>query len=101
MHDFRANTEHVRPVECAISTFIFTGEFDPQTHRSNGSIIHRSLKNSQLAEVRSASHSGICARVHTHDDARLSERTASEDRHALSAGDSPLQFGTELKAIVR
>ena len=58
LHPFRETPEHARPVDSEIPTLIVTSEFDPQTHRSNGPIVQRSLKNSQLADVPGAAHSG-------------------------------------------
>ncbi len=40
MHSFRADDAHVVPVSSPLPTLIVTGEFDPQTHRSNGTIVH-------------------------------------------------------------
>jgi len=45
LHSFRETLEHARPVESESPTLIITGEFDPQTHRSNGPTVQRSLKN--------------------------------------------------------
>jgi pimeloyl-ACP methyl ester carboxylesterase len=58
LHPFRETPEHARPVESEIPTLIVTSEFDPQTHRSNGPIVQRSLKNSHLADVPGAAHNG-------------------------------------------
>ena len=71
LHSFRETPEHARPVESGIPTLIVTSEFDPQTHRSNGPIVQRSLKNSQLADVPGAAHSGAfdheCTRTMARD----------------------------------
>ena len=58
MHPFRAEPSRIAPVDSAIPTLVVTGEFDPQTHRSNGPIVQRTLKNSQLVEVPGAGHGG-------------------------------------------
>jgi pimeloyl-ACP methyl ester carboxylesterase len=50
MHSFRAADADLAPVVSALPTLIVTGEFDPQTHRSNGSIVQRTLKHSQLVD---------------------------------------------------
>ena len=56
LHPFRAGPEHAVLVESTIPALIFTGEFDIQTHRSNGSIVAGALKNSQLVEIPGAAH---------------------------------------------
>jgi pimeloyl-ACP methyl ester carboxylesterase len=65
MHSFRAHDAQTAPVESAIPTLIVTGEFDPQTHRSNGPIVQRTLKNSLLVDVPSAGHIGMFANACT------------------------------------
>lgn len=42
MHSFRAADAHLVRVESPLPTLIVTGEFDPQTHRSNGPNVQRS-----------------------------------------------------------
>jgi pimeloyl-ACP methyl ester carboxylesterase len=59
MHSFRADEAHTAAVASAIPALIVTGEFDPQTHRSNGPILQRTIKNSLLVEVPGAGHSGM------------------------------------------
>jgi len=98
MHSFRANDAQTAPVESAIPTLIVTGEFDPQTHRSNGPIVQRTLKNSQLVDVPSAGHIGMfayrCTQRLAQDflDAPLQRR----DTSCLKAI-PPIEFVTEIK----
>ena len=98
MHPFRADQAHTAPVESAIPTLIVTGEFDPQTHRSNGPIVQRTLTNSQLVDVPGAGHSGmfdhLCTRTLVQDflNAPLEKR----DTSCLQAI-PPLQFVTDIK----
>jgi pimeloyl-ACP methyl ester carboxylesterase len=102
MHSFRANDAHTAPVESAIPTLIVTGEFDPQTHRSNGPVVQRTLKNSLLVDVPSAGHIGMFAHRCTQGlaqdflDAPLQRRDASCLRAI-----PPLEFITGIKGIVR
>lgn len=102
MHSFRANDVHTAPVESAIPTLIVTGEFDPQTHRSNGPMVQRTLKNSLLVEVPAAGHSGMfdreCTRALAQDflDAPLQRR----DTSCLQAI-PPLEFVTDVKESAR
>jgi pimeloyl-ACP methyl ester carboxylesterase len=56
LHAFRAVPADLESVESTIPTLIFTGEFDLQTHRSNGEVVARSLKSHQLAEIPGAGH---------------------------------------------
>jgi pimeloyl-ACP methyl ester carboxylesterase len=102
MHAFRAKPEHSAPVVSEIPTLIVTGEFDPQTHRSNGPLVQRSLKNSQLADVPGAGHSGAfdhdCTRSMVRDF--LNAPFEKQDMSYLQAI-PPLQFVTDVKAIPR
>jgi pimeloyl-ACP methyl ester carboxylesterase len=56
LHPYRAAPEQLVAVKSTISTLIFTGEFDLQTHRSNGPLVAASLKNSQLVEIPNVAH---------------------------------------------
>lgn len=102
LHQFRETPEHARPVESEIPTLIVTSEFDPQTHRSNGTIVQQTLKNSQLADIPGAAHSGAfdheCTRRMTRDflNAPLEKR----DMSCLETI-PPLTFVTDVKAILR
>ena len=102
LHSFRETPEHARPVESGIPTLIVTSEFDSQTHRSNGPIVQRSLKNSQLADVPGAAHSGAfdheCTRTMARDflNAPLEKRDMSCLRTI-----PPVKFATDVKAILR
>jgi pimeloyl-ACP methyl ester carboxylesterase len=102
LHPFRATPEHARPVESDIPTLIVTGEFDPQTHRSNGPIVQRSLKSSQLADVPGAAHSGAfdhdCTRTMVRDF--LNAPYAKRDMSCLRAI-PPVTFVTDVKAVLR
>lgn len=56
LHPFRSPAEHLRPVTSEIPTLIFTGEFDPSSHRSTGSIVAHTLRNAHLVEIPGAGH---------------------------------------------
>ena len=56
LHPYRAGPDHLAAVKSDIPTLIITGEFDFQTHRSNGPLVAKSLKNSQLVEVPGVAH---------------------------------------------
>lgn len=56
LHRFRASPDQTVMPESDIPTLIVTGEFDLQTHRSNGEIVKQSLKPSQLVEIPGAGH---------------------------------------------
>jgi pimeloyl-ACP methyl ester carboxylesterase len=56
LHPFRSPPEHLRPVANGIPTLIFTGEFDPTTHRSRWPVVARTLRNAQLVEIPDAGH---------------------------------------------
>jgi hypothetical protein len=88
--------------ECELPTLIVTSEFDPQTHRSNGPIVQRSLKNSQLADVPGAAHSGAfdhdCTRTMVRDF--LNAPFEKRDMSCLRTI-PPLKFVTDVKAILR
>ena len=104
LHPFRASSAQLAEVRSDIPTLIVTGEFDPLAHRSYGPIIQRSLPNSQLAEIRGATHNGgghrdyECTRKMTRDF--LNAPMQKLDRSCLEAI-PPLQFVTDVKAIVR
>ena len=102
MHAFRANDAQTAPVESAIPTLIVTGEFDPQTHRSNGPIVQRTLQNSLLVDVPSAGHIGMFAHRCTQRLAQdfLDAPLERRDTSCLKAI-PPIEFVTEVKRIVR
>jgi pimeloyl-ACP methyl ester carboxylesterase len=56
MHPYRARPEQLAAVTSDIPTLIITGEFDLQTHRSNGPLVAKTLKNSQLVDVPGVAH---------------------------------------------
>ena len=102
MHSFRAADAHLVPVESPLPTLIVTGEFDPQTHRSNGPNVQRTLENSQLVDVPGAGHAGMfaheCTRTLVRDflNAPLQKR-ATGCLQAIP----PAQFVTDIKAMNR
>jgi pimeloyl-ACP methyl ester carboxylesterase len=102
LHSFRGKPELAVLVDSDIPTLIVTGEFDPTTHRSNGPIVRRSLKDSQLADVPGAGHSGAfdheCTRTMAHDF--LNAPSEKRDMSCLRAI-PPLRFVTDVKAIPR
>jgi TAP-like protein len=102
LHSFRAKPEHAVLVDSDIPTLIVTGEFDPTTHRSNGPVVQRSLKNSQLADVPGAGHSGAfdheCTRTMVR--AFLNAPLEKRDMSCLRAI-PPLRFVTDVKTIPR
>jgi pimeloyl-ACP methyl ester carboxylesterase len=92
----------VQAVESAIPTLIVTGEFDPQTHRSNGPIVQRTLKNSLLVDVTSAGHIGMFANACTEGLAQafLDAPLQRRDTSCLQAI-PPLEFVTEVNGSAR
>ena len=56
LHPYRARQQDLAAVKSDIPTLIITGEFDLQTHRSNGPLVAKTLKNSQLVEVPGVAH---------------------------------------------
>jgi hypothetical protein len=56
LHPYRAGPDQLAAVKSDIPTLIITGEFDFQTHRSNGPLVAKTLKNSQLVEVPGVAH---------------------------------------------
>ena len=56
MHPYRASPRQLAAVRSDIPTLILTGEFDLQTHRSNGPRVAASLQNSQLVEIPHVAH---------------------------------------------
>ena len=56
LHPYRARPDQLAAVKSDIPTLIITGEFDFQTHRSNGPLVAKTLKNSQLVEVPGVAH---------------------------------------------
>jgi pimeloyl-ACP methyl ester carboxylesterase len=102
LHSFRARPEHAVLADSDIPTLIVTGEFDPTTHRSNGPIAQRSLKNSQLADVPGAGHSGAFDHDCTRTMARDFLNAPSEKRNmSCLRAIPPLRFVTDVKAIPR
>ena len=81
---------------------IVTGEFDLQTHRSNGEIVKRSLKQSQLVEIPGAGHVPSwrhdCTRTMIRDfyDSPLRPIDASCLKSL-----PPLRFVTDVKGFVK
>ena len=104
LHPFRASPAQLAEVRSDIPTLIVTGEFDFLGHRSYGPMIQRSLPNSQLAEIRGATHNGgghrdyECTRRMTRDF--LNAPTQKLDMSCLQAIPS-LEFVTDVKAIPR
>jgi pimeloyl-ACP methyl ester carboxylesterase len=100
IHPFRADAAHTAPVESAIPALIVTGEFDPQTHRSNGPIVQRTLKASQLVDVPGAGHSGMFAHECTRAMVRdfLNAPVQKRDTSCVQAIPQ-LQFVTDFKSI--
>jgi pimeloyl-ACP methyl ester carboxylesterase len=56
LHPYRARPDQLVAVKSRIPTLIITGEFDLQTHRSNGPLVAKTLKNSQLVDVPGVAH---------------------------------------------
>lgn len=56
VHPYRADDEQLQPVVSDIPTLLFTGEFDPTTHRSFGPMIARGFKNASVVEIPGAGH---------------------------------------------
>jgi pimeloyl-ACP methyl ester carboxylesterase len=100
LHPFRAGPDHAVLVASAIPALIFTGEFDIQTHRSNGSIVAGALKNSQLVEIPGAAH----VQSFRHECTRTMMRNFYDtplqkvDESCLKSI-PPLRFVTDVKAI--
>ncbi len=98
LHPFRASAAQLAPVLSDIPTLVFTGEFDPIAHRSNGPAIQSSLKNSQVFEIRGATHNGGGFREHQ-CTRTMSENFLNAPMQKLEAGNClasipPLQFVT-------
>jgi pimeloyl-ACP methyl ester carboxylesterase len=102
LHTFRAGPEDVVPTESEIPTLIFTGEFDMQTHRSNGEMVARSLKRSQLVEIPGAGHVQSwrheCTRAVMRDF--YNRPLQPVDTRCLKSM-PPLHFATDLKAMAK
>jgi pimeloyl-ACP methyl ester carboxylesterase len=100
LHPFRAGPQ--APVVSDIPTLILTGEFDVPTHRSYGPAAARSLRNSQVLEIRGAGHgesmSEECTRVIVRDF--VSNPSAAVDAQCLSTI-APLRFVTDAKAVAK
>jgi pimeloyl-ACP methyl ester carboxylesterase len=102
LHTFRASPEQTRLAESDIPTLIFTGEFDLQAHRSNGEIVKRAFKQSQLVEIPGAGHVPSlrheCTRTMIRDfyDSPLRPIDASCLRSL-----PPLRFITDLSGIAK
>ena len=102
LHTFRARPEETRLPESDIPALIVTGEFDLQTHRSNGEIVKQSLKKSQLVEIPGAGHVPSwrheCTRALMRDfyDSPLRPIDASCLKSL-----PPLRFVTDLNAIAK
>ena len=100
LHPYRASREQLTAVTSAIPTLIFTGEFDLQTHRSNGPLVAASLKNSQLVEIPHVAH----VQSFRHDCTRTIMRdfhdtpTTKVDTECL-ASIPPLRFVTDVKQL--
>ena len=56
LHPYRARPKDLAAVTSDIPTLIITGEFDIQTHRSNGPLVAKTLRNSQLIDVPGVGH---------------------------------------------
>jgi pimeloyl-ACP methyl ester carboxylesterase len=102
VHPFRAGPDDAMLIESPIPALIFTGEFDIQTHRSNGSVVAGALKNSQLVEIPGAAH----VQSFKHECTRTMMRNFYNtplQKVEVSCLKSipPLQFVTDVKAIAR
>ena len=100
VHPYRASPQQLTAVKSDIPTLILTGEFDLQTHRSNGPLVAESLKNSQLVEIPHVTH----VQSFRHD----CTRTIMRDFHnapmkkvetACLAAIPPLRFFTDAKQL--
>jgi pimeloyl-ACP methyl ester carboxylesterase len=102
LHPFRAGPEHAVLVESDIPALIITGEFDMQTHRSNGEIVARALKHSQSVEFPGAAHVPSwrteCAR--TIMRGFYNAPLQAVDVTCVKSG-AALRFITDVKALVK
>ena len=101
LHAFRATSEQTLLPEREIPTLIFVGEFDLQTHRSNGEIVKQSLKNSQIVEVRGAGHVPSLRHECTRTMIRDFYTTLRPVDTSCLRSIPPLRFITDLKMIAK
>ena len=102
LHPFRAGPEHFVLADSEIPALIITGEFDVQTHRSNGEIVARALKHSQLVEFPGAAHLPSwrteCARTIMRGFYNAPLQTVDV---TCVKSLPPLRFITDVKALVK
>ena len=101
LHAFRATPEQTLLPESEIPTLVFVGEFDLQTHRSNGEIVTQSLKNSQMVEVRGAGHVPSLRHECTRTMIRDFYNTLRPVDTSCLTSIPPLRFVTDLKTIAK
>jgi pimeloyl-ACP methyl ester carboxylesterase len=100
-HPFRAGPELGDQVRSDVPALIFTGEFDPVTHRRYGPVAAAGLTNAVVADVRGGGH--VVGRRHectrSMTLAFLDDPGATLDKTCLETAIRPLQFNTDVRVM--
>jgi pimeloyl-ACP methyl ester carboxylesterase len=99
-HPFRAGPEQAEPVRSNVPTLIFTGEFDPVTHRSFGALAVQGLTGGHVVEIPAAGHAASplhpCTRSmianFLDDPGRLPDATCITEM-------APVRFTTDVRML--
>lgn len=100
-HPYRASPDSMQPVSSAIPTLVFTGEFDPVTHRDYGLLTVATLPNGVAVDVPAMGH-GVsphhaCTRAML--QAFFDEPDRAPDRLCIDSDMPPLQFVTDVRVV--
>jgi pimeloyl-ACP methyl ester carboxylesterase len=98
-HPFRAAPERVEPVRSAIPTLVFTGEFDPITHRDYGALAVAALPSAHVVDAPAMGH-GVSP---FHECTRsmllafFDDPHRTPDRACVTGEMEPLRFVTDVR----
>jgi pimeloyl-ACP methyl ester carboxylesterase len=100
-HPFRAGPEQAEGVRSDIPTLVFTGEFDPVTHRSFGGLAVQGLTNGHAFDLPAMGHGAspghACPRAMML--AFLDDPSRPPDATCIETEMAPIRFVTEMPAL--
>jgi pimeloyl-ACP methyl ester carboxylesterase len=98
-HPHRVAPEWAEPVRSDIPTLVFTGEFDPVTHRSYGALAVAGLTHAHVVDMPAMSHGASplheCTRAMLL--AHLDDPSRAPDRRCITEDMQPLRFVTDVR----
>ncbi|MGY6519368.1 MAG: alpha/beta fold hydrolase [Lysobacteraceae bacterium] len=100
-HPYRASPDSRQPVSSAIPTLVFTGEFDPVTHRDYGPLTVATLSNGTAVDVPAMGHgvSPFHACTRGMLQAFFDQPDRVPDRSCIDGDMPPLRFVTDVRVV--